>query len=111
VDDPSTAKVLLIDPTRQQVHEIDSHHIESLISGRVGEDAECLRLDSENVICVSDIDTNDRYAYYLEMPYPFDGRALFQGSNRLPWKALGAWMLSPAISDGTTPKMNGEIYE
>jgi hypothetical protein len=68
------ARVWVIDPVQQRVSEIDSAHIESLISEIVGDDAESFKLDNhDNVVWMSDTDTNSRYAYYWEgMLYPFD---------------------------------------
>jgi hypothetical protein len=72
---PST-KVWVIDPVKQSITEIDNPHLPSLVSETVGDDAECFKLDNnDNVIWLSDTDTNKRYAYYLEgMPYPFSVR-------------------------------------
>jgi hypothetical protein len=44
------------------------------VSEIVGYDAECYKLDNnDNVVWMSDTDTNLRSAYYLEgLPYPFN---------------------------------------
>jgi hypothetical protein len=69
-------KVWLIDPVKRSVAEIENHHIPSLVSETVGDDAECYKLDNhDNVVWLSDTDTNKRYAYYFEgMDFPFDVR-------------------------------------
>jgi hypothetical protein len=71
-----TAKVWLIDPVTQSITPKQGTHIESMISEIVGEDAECFKLDNhDNVVWVSDTDTNSRYAFYFEgMDYPFSVR-------------------------------------
>ena len=72
----TTAAVWLIDPVRQSITEIDTPHLESLVSATVGDDADCFRLDTKyNVAWMSDTDSNPRYAYYFEgMDYPFNVR-------------------------------------
>ena len=69
----SRAKVWLIDPIFQSISEVHTRHLESFIAENVGADAECYKLDNnDNVVWMSDIDTNARYAYFWEMPSPFD---------------------------------------
>jgi hypothetical protein len=70
----SPTKVWLLDPVKRSVVEIDNHHISSLISENVGEDADCFKLDNhDNVVWLSDTDTNSRYAYFFEgMDPPLD---------------------------------------
>jgi hypothetical protein len=67
-------KAWLINPVTKTVGEIDSPHVPSLISEAVGKDAEAFKLDNNNnVLWLSEIETNSRYAFYFEgMPYPFD---------------------------------------
>jgi len=75
-------RVWLIDPEAQKVSECeDTRHIESLISEVVGDAAECYKLDNDdNLLWVSNTDTNSRYAYYFErMFWPFQCEAF------LPW--------------------------
>lgn len=69
-----TTKVWLIDPVKRSVSEMDNQNIPSLVSETVGEDADCFTLDTHNnVLWMSDTDTNSRYAYFFEgMDYPFD---------------------------------------
>lgn len=73
---PLTAKVFIIDPVYQGISEVSNPHIPSLIDEIVGVDAECFKFYSshDNVTWLSDIDTNNRYGYYWEMPYPFHVR-------------------------------------
>ena len=68
------AKVFRIDPVNQSIAEIAHAHISSLVSTIVGDDADCYKLDNhDNVVWMSDTDTNKRFAYSWDgMPYPFD---------------------------------------
>jgi hypothetical protein len=68
------AKVWVIDPIRQSVSEISNPHLPSLVDETCGDDSECYRLDgTQNIVWMSDTDTNARYAYFFEgMCYPFD---------------------------------------
>jgi hypothetical protein len=67
------AKVFLIDPVQQSISEIASPYLPSLVSELVGDSAECYKLDNnDNVVWLSDTDTNERYGFYFEgMPDPF----------------------------------------
>jgi hypothetical protein len=64
----------LINPVNQSATEIDSLNLASLIDQTVGNDAEAYMLDNNNnVVWMSDTDTNSRYAYFWEgMCSPFD---------------------------------------
>jgi hypothetical protein len=70
------AKVWTIDPVNQRVTEISNPNLPSLVDETCGDDAECYRLDgTQNVVWMSDTDSNQRYAYYWEgMDFPFDVR-------------------------------------
>jgi hypothetical protein len=76
-----TAKVWVIDPIRQSVLEISNPNLPSLIDQTCGADAECYMLDgTQNVVWMSDTDTNARWAYFFEgMCYPFDVKRYSQG--------------------------------
>jgi hypothetical protein len=66
------AKVWTINPVCQLVTEISNPNLPSLVDETCGDDAECYRLDgTQNVVWMSDTDTNSRYVYYWQMPYPF----------------------------------------
>jgi hypothetical protein len=69
---PNT-KVWVIDPVKQTVSEIDNPNIPSLVAETVGDNADCFKLDGkQNVVWMSDTDTNARYAYFWEgMDYSF----------------------------------------
>ena len=70
---PNPAKAWIIDPTKQSISEVSNPDMHSLVVESVGEDADCYKLDNNsNVVWMSDVDTNSRYAYYWEgMDYPF----------------------------------------
>jgi hypothetical protein len=91
-------KVWLIDPVKQSIAEIDNPHIPSLVSETVGDDAECFKLDNnDNVVWMSDTDTNKRFAYYWDgMPYPFDVKRY---SNALVVSLGPKYWDTDAISD------------
>jgi hypothetical protein len=56
-----------IDPVTQSVTPQEYERIKPIISEIVGVDAKALRLDnSDNVVWVSEVPTNSRYAYYFE---------------------------------------------
>lgn len=65
-------KAWLINPVTESVTEIDNPHMPSLI-GEIGDDAEVYKLDNNNnVVWMTDTDSNLRYAYFWEgMCYPF----------------------------------------
>ena len=87
----TTAAVWLIDPVRQSITEIDTPHLESLVSATVGDDADCFRLDTKyNVAWMSDTDSNPRYAYYFEgMDCHVQCQALFQICSGSAWIKAG----------------------
>lgn len=95
-----SAKVWLIDPVKQSVAEIDNAHIPSLVSQLVGDDAECYKLDGkQNVVWMTDTDTNARYAYYFEgMDYPFSVKryskalVVILGPNYWDLDTIGDWL-------------------
>jgi hypothetical protein len=69
-----TARAWVIDPLLQSITEMKHPYMPALIEPIVGLDAECYKLDGkQNVVWMSDIDTNKRWAYYWEgMDYPFN---------------------------------------
>jgi hypothetical protein len=67
----NTPKAWLIDPLAQTVSPQEYDHIKPLIHEIVGPDAQALKLDNhDNVLWCSDIPTNSRFAYHLEMMGP-----------------------------------------
>jgi hypothetical protein len=61
------AKAWIIDPVNQSITLKEGPNFKSLIPEIVGDDAESLKLDNhDNVVWVSDTDTNERYAYWFE---------------------------------------------
>lgn len=74
------AKAWIIDPETQSITEKQEPNMKLLIPEIVGDDAECFKLDNhDNVLWCSDTDTYERYAYYFEMPYPFNVRRYSKG--------------------------------
>jgi hypothetical protein len=86
-----SVRAWLIDPVSQSITEIDTPHLPSLIDEYVGADAEPYKLDTENnVVWMSDTDSNSRYAYFWEgMVYPFDvkryGKAIVESMGPDYW--------------------------
>lgn len=73
-------KVWIIDPVKQSLAELCTPNIASLVNEVVGDDAECFKLDTaNNVVWMSETDTNKRYGYYFEMDYPFSVRRYSKG--------------------------------
>jgi hypothetical protein len=74
------AKAWIIDPETKSITEIQEPNMKLLVPEIVGDDAESFNLDNnDNVVWLSDTDTNERYAFYFEMPYPFDVRRYSKG--------------------------------
>ena len=58
------AKAWIINPEDQSITEVEEPNMKSLVPEIVGDDAEPFKLDNHNnVVWLSDTDTNDRYAF------------------------------------------------
>jgi hypothetical protein len=70
----------IIDPEHQSVTLLEKPNVPELIDSIVGEQAEMLTLDHDNVVYVSDVDGGGQYAFYFERMFgPFSQRRYSKG--------------------------------
>jgi hypothetical protein len=70
-------RAFIVDPIAQSITEAEypKGRLEQLIEEVVGESAESFSLDQNCILWASDVNTNERFAFYFErMLYPFNVR-------------------------------------